>query len=172
MVQPSTWIPKASHRPHPTCRLTIHDRSSFNIPPSIADDTILLSCQVRDTGSPMTTAVLCPISYPVLFSFSNTSWIYSFPSILFCYHIVHGLAPKTSTLAFSGIKIRFSTTSFLMSLHTQEPRGLNTTLPYQIWTPLLLCQRAIIWCLLYLSNLISTAFENICVLIIFCSYLY
>lgn len=81
----------------------------------------------------------------------------SFPSILFCYHIVHGLPSKTSILAFSGITIHSSTASFLTSL--SPDKNTEGSLPhYQIWTPLLVCQRAIILCLLYLSNLIFHCF--------------
>ena len=68
---------------------------------------ILPGHQARDTGSPLTITVLYPISYPVLFSFLNTSWIYAFLSILFCSHIVHGLSPQNLHLGLLWHKNSF-----------------------------------------------------------------
>lgn len=90
VVPHSTWMPKGLPLPQTQQvqgRLTIHNRSSLNIPTSIVDATILPGHQVRDVGSPMTTTVLHPISHLVLPSFLNIF----LPLHSFFYHIMHRL---------------------------------------------------------------------------------
>ena len=148
-------------------------RSFLNIPTFIVDSITLLGCQVRDSGSPR------PLqSFTQSFTQSCSVFQIHFeciPSPLFFAATTMGMNSLPPNLHL-GLLWHKKNSFFYhifshVSVPVQEPRGLTTTLPDQIWTPLLLCERAIIWGLLvylYLPLLL----KNTCVLPIFYSHFY